>query len=47
MVKAANVRVKCGPLKGQNDVYLLSRGEGFHFKNKYVAAAAMDVEMNA
>ena len=47
MVKAANVSVKCGPLAGRSDVYLLSRGEGFNFKNKYVAEPDMDAEMRA
>jgi hypothetical protein len=45
MVKASNVTVKNGPLKGRSDVYLLSRGEGFNFKNKFVPAEEMEVEM--
>lgn len=45
MVKAGNVSVKCGPLKGRKDVYLLSRGEGFNFKNRYVVADNMDEEV--
>jgi hypothetical protein len=45
MVKASNVTVKHGPLAGHTDAYLLSRGEGFNFKNKFVAAADMEAEM--
>jgi len=44
-VKASNVSVKNGPLKGRNDVFLLSRGEGFAFKNKYVLPENMESEM--
>jgi hypothetical protein len=40
-VKARNVQAKCGPLKGRSDVYLLSRGEGFNFKNRFVAPEDM------
>ena len=45
MVKACNVSVKHGPLAGQTDAYLMCRGEGFSFKNKFVAAADIENEM--
>lgn len=45
MVKASNVTVKHGPLAGQTDAYLMSRGEGFNFKNKFIPAADMETEM--
>jgi len=44
-VKASNVSVKNGPYKGRNDVFLLSRGEGFAFKNRYVLPENMESEM--
>lgn len=44
-VKASNVAVMNGPLKDRKDAFLLSRGEGFAFKNKYVAPENMEAEM--
>ena len=37
---------KSTSIVGRNDMYLLSRGEGFNFKNKYVAPEDMDHEMS-
>lgn len=45
MVKASNVTVKNGPLAGTDDAYLMCRGEGFNFKNKFVASADIEAEM--
>jgi hypothetical protein len=45
MVKASNVTVKNGPLAGTTDAYLMCRGEGFNFKNKFVASADIEEEM--
>ena len=46
LVKACNVEAKHGPCAGQNDVYLMTRVEGYTFKNKFVAAADMEAEMD-
>ncbi len=45
MVKAHNVRVRNGPFKGRCDMYLLSRGEGYTFKNKFVSPENIEEEM--
>jgi hypothetical protein len=45
LVKACNVEAKHGPCAGQSDVYLMTRAEGYSFKNKFVAAADIEAEM--
>ena len=47
MIKASGVSPEHGALVGQTDCYLASRGEGFAFKNKFVAAIDMDDFMSS